>query len=69
MRLRPVTFPATLADTDRARDALRESQGVSVRDLLHVAVMQNHDVTRIASFDRGFDAIRSIERLRLEANA
>ncbi len=67
VRLCPVIFPVTLADTDRARDALAEGQGASVRDLLHAAVMRNHDVTRIASFDRGFDALPSIERLRLEA--
>ena len=65
-RLCPVVFPVTLADTDRARDLLSDIRGVSVRDLLHTAVMLNHDVTHLASFDRGFDAIPSIERLRLE---
>ena len=66
VRLCPVVFPVTLADTDRARDAVRETVGVSVRDLLHAAVMLNNGVSRIASFDRGFDAIASVERLRLE---
>jgi hypothetical protein len=65
----PVVFPVTLADTDRARDGIRETPGASVRDLLHVAVMLNNGVSRIASFDRGFDAIGSVERLRLEAEA
>jgi hypothetical protein len=31
--------------------------------------MLNNGVSRIASFDRGFDAISSVERLRLEAEA
>ena len=67
VRLCPVVFPVTLADTDRAREALRESEGSSVRDLLHAAVMLNNDVTRIASFDRGFDAVPGVERLPLES--
>jgi predicted nucleic acid-binding protein len=65
----PVVLPVALADTDIARDLLREHMGVSVRDLLHAAVMRNHDITRIASFDRGFDSIPWIERLPLEADA
>jgi predicted nucleic acid-binding protein len=65
----PVVFPVTLADTDKARDGIRETPGVSVRELLHAAVMLNNGVSRIASFDRGFDAISSVERLRLEAEA
>jgi predicted nucleic acid-binding protein len=69
VRLCPVVFPVTLADTDRARDFLREAESSSVRDLLHVAVMLNNDVTRIASFDRGFDAFAAVERLRLEDGA
>lgn len=69
VRLCPVVFPVTLADTDRARDGLRQPEGVSVRDLLHAAVMLNNAVTRIASFDRGFDALPAVERLRLESGA
>jgi predicted nucleic acid-binding protein len=65
----PVVFPVTLADTDRARDGVRETPGASVRDLLHAGVMLNNGVSRIASFDRGFDAIASIERLPLEGGA
>lgn len=69
VRLCPVVFPVTLADTDRARDTLGENPGASVRDLLHAAVMRNNDVTRIASFDRGFDEIEGIERLPLDPGA
>lgn len=61
----PVVFPVALADTDRARDLLDETPGLTVRDALHAAVMTNHDVRRIATFDRGFDAIPGIERVEL----
>jgi hypothetical protein len=67
VRICPVVLPVALADTDRARDLLRAIPGLSVRDAVHAGVALNHDVTRIASFDRGFDAIAGIERLALEA--
>jgi predicted nucleic acid-binding protein len=66
VQLCPVVLPVTLADTDRARDLLRAVPGLSVRDAVHAGVALNHDVSRIASFDRGFDAIAGIERLPLE---
>lgn len=61
----PVVLPVTLADTDRARDLLDTTPGVSVRDAVHAAVMLNNDVRDIATFDTGFDAIAGIERLHL----
>jgi predicted nucleic acid-binding protein len=36
-----------------------------VRDLVHAAVMLNNELTRIASFDDGFDHVPGIERLAL----
>jgi predicted nucleic acid-binding protein len=30
---------------------------------VHVAVMQQHDVAEILSFDRGFDAVAGINRV------
>lgn len=58
----PVVLPVTLADTDRARDILCSALNVSARDALHAAVMLNGGVERIATFDRGFDAIDGIRR-------
>jgi predicted nucleic acid-binding protein len=58
-------FPVALADTDRARDLVRQGTPASMRDLVHAAVMLNNDVTKIASFDGGFDGVEGIERLRL----
>ena len=65
VQLCPVVLPVTLADTDRARRLVAEAPDVSVRDSLHAAVMLNHDITVIATFDRGFDRIGSIRRLPL----
>lgn len=65
VRLCSTVFPVTLADTDRAKELVREDASVSVRDAVHAAVMRNNDVRSIASFDGGFDRIAGIERLRL----
>lgn len=61
----PVVLPVTLADTDRAVEILTSAVGLSVRDALHAAVMLNHEVTSIATFDRGFDGVVGVERLEL----
>lgn len=59
----PVVFPVTLADTDRARDLL--AAGTGVRDAIHAAVMLNNGVTRIATFDRGFDSVPGVTRIEM----
>jgi len=59
-----VVFPVTLADTDRALEILRGSS-VSSRDAVHAAVMQNHEISQIATFDAGFNGIPGITRLPL----
>jgi predicted nucleic acid-binding protein len=61
-----IVFPVTLADTDRARDLVRDGMQASVRDLIHAAVMLNNDVKSVASFDGGFDHVKGIERLQLD---
>lgn len=58
-------LPVTIADTDRARDLVREGSAASMRDLVHAAVMLNNEVTTIASFDAGFDRVKGIERLQI----
>lgn len=65
VQLCPTVLPVTLADTDRAKSLLTADEGLSARDVLHVAVMMNHDVTEIATFDAGFDGIPGIERVPL----
>jgi len=61
----PVVLAVTLADTDRAREIVCGSAQVSARDSVHAAVMFNHGVEWIATFDQGFDRIEGIRRMRL----
>ena len=61
----PVVLSVTLADTDRARDLVCSRLGVSARDAVHAAVMLNHDVEWIATFDAGFDRVSGIRRLKM----
>jgi len=65
VHLCPTVLPVALADTDRARTLLVASQGISVRDAVHAAVMLNHDIVEIATFDEGFDAVGGITRVAL----
>ena len=65
VQLCAVVFPVDLADTDRAKDILCGGERVSARDAVHAAVMLNRDVTRIATFDRGFGAIAGVEPIAL----
>jgi predicted nucleic acid-binding protein len=62
----PVILGVTLADTDRARDLVCGAAGISARDAVHAAVMLNHDIERIATFDAGFDGVPGIRRLKIE---
>lgn len=62
----PLVFDVTLADTNRARDLLLDRTGISARDALHAAVMLNHGIEWIATFDAGFDRVAGIHRIRLE---
>ena len=52
-----------MADIRSARALLSVAGGLSARDALHVAVMQKAGVSRILSFDVGFDACPGIERI------
>ena len=65
VQLCPTVLPVTLADTDRAKGLVVSSPGLSVRDAVHAAVMLNHDIHEVATFDAGFNGIRGIERVAL----
>src|ERR1700676_1840136 len=47
----------------RAKDILMGHQQMSARDALHVAIMEQHGIERILSFDSGFDGFPGISRL------
>ena len=53
-----------IAEIRSARALLGAVPGLSARDALHAAVMQKAGVSRILSFDGGFDACPGIERLK-----
>jgi len=61
----PTVYDVTLADTDTARDLVAEFPARSARDCVHAAVMQNHAIELIATYDEGFDAIPGIHRVGL----
>ena len=54
-------FPVERDDVDRARRLLG-STALSARDAVHVAIMRRRGISRILTFDRGFDAIAGIQR-------
>jgi uncharacterized protein len=56
-------FAVDGADVFAAKDLVHAHPRLSARDALHVAVMRRQGVRRIASFDRGFDAVSGIQRL------
>ncbi len=56
-------LPVHLADVLRAGELLVSLPGLSSRDAVHVAVMENHGLTTILSFDRGFDRVPGIHRI------
>lgn len=56
-------FPVDAEDVQRARDVMMGLGKLSARDALHVAVMKRRGVTRVLSFDTGFDAVDWVERV------
>jgi predicted nucleic acid-binding protein len=55
----------TVDDALRARELVCDPglAGLSARDAIHVAVMERLGVTKIVSFDQGFDQIEGLERI------
>lgn len=56
-------LPIEAADVERAKRIVLERRHLSARDALHAAIMERHGITRILTFDRGFDTIPGITRL------
>ena len=57
-------FPIDARLVERAKDLVLGYKQLSARDAIHVATMQAHGVSRIMSFDGGFDIIPGMTRLR-----
>lgn len=58
-----VIHPVEVEDVSRARRLIAAATSLSARDALHIAVMQRYGITRILTFDTGFDGIVGIERI------
>ena len=56
-------LPVDQAAVERAKDIVMGHRRLSARDAVHIAIMEQHGVARILSFDAGFDGIPGITRL------
>ena len=56
-------FPITEDVVGRAREIVLGARDLSARDAVQVAAMQQHGVTELLSFDRGFDGVAGITRI------
>ncbi len=56
-------YSIQLSDTERARDLVLSKRRLSLRDAIHVAVMERNGVKRILSFDSGFDSLSGLTRI------
>jgi len=56
-------FPVDRDTIERAKQIVLSYNGFSARDAVHLAVMQQHRIDRILSFDSGFDGFPGIKRL------
>jgi predicted nucleic acid-binding protein len=52
-----------LATAERAKEIVMGHRQVSARDAVHLAVMEQHGIERILSFDSGFDGFPGITRV------
>ncbi len=56
-------LPIDQTAAERAKEVLLARKSLSARDALHAAVMQQHGIERILSFDSGFDGLPGIVRV------
>ena len=61
-RVFPVVLPITVTVLDEARGLLDQHEDISARDALHAAVVLQHGLDGIASFDQDFDRIDGVTR-------
>jgi uncharacterized protein len=56
-------LPVSVVEVEFAKRIVLGRYGLSARDAIHVAVMQSYGVTRVMSFDTGFDRYPGIDRV------
>jgi predicted nucleic acid-binding protein len=62
----PTVLPIGLAEIRQMPALVAAYPRLQARDLIHLAVMQAHRLTRIVTADRGFDEVAGIQRLAPE---
>jgi predicted nucleic acid-binding protein len=58
-------LPISLADVERAKTIILGHRRLSARDSLHAAVMEREEITRIMTFDTGFDVLPGVSRVHI----
>jgi uncharacterized protein len=56
-------FSVDRVATNRAKDIVMGHSSLSARDAIHLAIIEQHGIEWIASFDQGFDGFPGITRL------
>ena len=56
-------LPVDTAAVSRAKEIVLGHEQLSARDALHLAIMEQHGIERVLSFDAGFDGFPGITRL------
>jgi uncharacterized protein len=63
LRVVDEVLPIDQAIVDKAKQVVLAYNRVSARDGIHLAVMQQHGIERIFTFDSGFDGFPGVTRL------
>ncbi|MCP3994337.1 MAG: type II toxin-antitoxin system VapC family toxin [bacterium] len=66
-RLVPLAIPISVEIMDRARALLDRYDHLMARDALHAAVVQEHKLKAVCSFDTDFDAVKGVKRIEPSA--
>jgi predicted nucleic acid-binding protein len=56
-------LPVDRAVAEAAKAIVLGRHRLSARDAIHAAVMARHGISRILSFDSGFDTLPNVERI------
>jgi predicted nucleic acid-binding protein len=56
-------LPIDQTATERAKEIVLGHRQMSARDAVHLAIMEQHDIEQILTFDSGFDGFPGITRL------
>jgi predicted nucleic acid-binding protein len=63
LRVVDQVFAMDSVAVERAREIVLGNRHLSARDAVHLAVMEQHEIERILTFDSGFDGFPGVTRL------